>query len=238
MPLPSKCCRVAVHALCLLIAHSVPLHAARPLITDDARIVDPKSCQLETWVRRNVDSREYWALPACNPTGNLELSFGGAMTNELGSTHTTDVQVQAKTVFKPLEANGWAIGLAVGNLRHPGQRRDFASDLYGYVPASYSFANDRVVVHTNVGWLRPEDRSAHRFAWGIGAEVKLNERVYLIPEVFNQNGGRAHFQAGVRYWVIPGRMQVDATYGDRLGGGQGVRWYTLGMRLLSPAFLP
>ena len=26
--------------------------AARPMITDDARIVDPKSCQVEAWVRR------------------------------------------------------------------------------------------------------------------------------------------------------------------------------------------
>jgi hypothetical protein len=25
--------------------------AARPMLTDDARIVDPKSCQLESWVR-------------------------------------------------------------------------------------------------------------------------------------------------------------------------------------------
>ena len=26
-------------------------HAARPMLTDDARIVDPKACQLESWVR-------------------------------------------------------------------------------------------------------------------------------------------------------------------------------------------
>ena len=28
-------------------------HAARPMITDDARIVDAKSCQVETWSRFN-----------------------------------------------------------------------------------------------------------------------------------------------------------------------------------------
>ena len=46
-------------------------HAARPLITDDARTVDAYACQVESWVKNNRNSREYWALPACNFTGNL-----------------------------------------------------------------------------------------------------------------------------------------------------------------------
>jgi hypothetical protein len=57
-------------------------HAARPMITDDARIVDTKSCQIESWVKKSHDSTEYWALPACNFTGNLELTFGGAWSND------------------------------------------------------------------------------------------------------------------------------------------------------------
>ena len=39
--------------------------AARPLVTDDARIVDPKACQLETWTRFNRGSTEHWVQPAC-----------------------------------------------------------------------------------------------------------------------------------------------------------------------------
>lgn len=224
----------------MIVALTGPAQAARPLITDDARIVDPKSCQLETWVRRNVGSTEFWALPACNPTGNVELTFGGGMTRELGSTATTDVQVQAKTVFKTLESNGWGIGLALGNLRHPHTepRHDFAANLYGYVPTSFSFADDSVVLHTNIGAARPLERSAHRLTWGIGAEWKLHERFFVIPEIFNQTGGRPLFQAGLRYWIVPGRVQVDTTYGDRLGNSRAERWFSLGLRLLSPPFLP
>jgi hypothetical protein len=80
--------------------------AARPMITDDARIVDAKVCQLESWVKKTPDSTETWALPACNFTGNLELTLGGALTREDGQTRTTDVQAQGKTIFKPLEVNG------------------------------------------------------------------------------------------------------------------------------------
>ena len=75
-------------------------HAARPLITDDARLVDAKACQVESWVRTNKDSKEYWALPACNFTGNLELTFGGARTSEATGTRTTDIMLQGKPCSK------------------------------------------------------------------------------------------------------------------------------------------
>ncbi len=58
-------------------------HAARPMIVDDACIIDAKSCQLETWMKNNRDSAEYWALPARNFTGNLELTLGGCSRLEL-----------------------------------------------------------------------------------------------------------------------------------------------------------
>lgn len=229
--------RVAIHIACA--AAVGPASAARPLVTDDARIVDPKACQLETWVRRNTDSTEFWALPACNPTGNVELTFGGAMTRELGATHTSDVQIQAKTIFRPLEPNGWGVGAVLGNLRRPAEQgRDFTSNLYGYIPVSVSFAEDRVVMHVNAGMLRPESRSAHRATWGVGSEIRFGERFYFIPEVFNQTGGRPFFQTGLRYWIVPGRMQIDTTYGDRLGHSRGDRSFSVGFRLLTPAFLP
>ena len=58
-------------AFAIALAVPVVAHAARPMVTDDARIVDAKACQLESWVRHDPDSTQLWALPACNPTGNL-----------------------------------------------------------------------------------------------------------------------------------------------------------------------
>jgi hypothetical protein len=191
-------------------------------------------------MRRNQGSTEYWALPACNPTGNLELTIGGARTREFGETHTTDVQVQAKTLFKPLETNGWGTGIALGSLRHPRDESDrsLGASLYAYVPTSFSFVDDRFVVHTNLGTLRAEGESHHRFAWGLGAEMRVNASLFVIPEIFSQSAKGTHFQVGARYWVVPGRMQVDATVGDRVGRSNGERWFSLGVRLLTPAFLP
>lgn len=210
-------------------------HAARPMITDDARVVDAKACQLESWVKKTPDSTETWALPACNFTGNLELTLGGALTREDGQTRTTDVQAQGKTIFKPLEVNGWGTGLAVGMVRHP---RTDSRDWYAYVPTSFSFRDDAVVVHTNIGWLREGEARRDRLTWGLGTEARLAERTWLIAETFGQNQGKPFHQLGLRHWLVPDRVQLDATYGNRNGGESGERWFSIGLRLLSVPFLP
>lgn len=186
------------------------LQAARPMVTDDARIVDAQACQVESWVKRNPDSTEYWAQPACNFTGNLELSLGAAKGKDDHGTRTTDVVLQAKTLFKPLEPDGWGWGLAVGHVRH----------------------------HANVGWLHEREARRHRMTWGLGTEAQWSASSWLIAEVFGQHQGTPFYQVGIRHWLVPGHVQVDTTYGNRAGSGTQERWLSIGLRLLSPAFLP
>ena len=61
----------------LVIGLAMPgvVHAGRPLSTDDATILGPKDCQLETWVDRSRVATDFWAAPACNFGGNFEC-FG------------------------------------------------------------------------------------------------------------------------------------------------------------------
>ena len=211
--------------------------AARPFVTDDARLTTAGSCQLESWTRIYPNSEELWALPACNFSGNIELTLGGARTtNAVGST-TTDEVLQGKTLFKPMNTNGWGTGLAVGGIRHPGDGRA-VSELYAYMPTSFSFRDDTFFLHTNVGVLRNQVTSTARVTWGLGSETQLAARTWLIAETFQQKEGRPFFQAGVRHWIVPNHVQIDATVGNRFGSRTDERWFSIGLRLLSPAFLP
>lgn len=223
---------VASLSAALLVTHTA--HAARPMMTDDARIVDAKACQLESWVKLNRDSTEFWALPACNFTGNLELTVGGAITREAGHARTTDVVIQGKTLFKAMDPNGWGIGLAAGTVNHP---QAAARDWYAYVPASVSFNKDAVAVHANLGWQREGETRRNRLTWGLSTEVQLTERTWLIAETFGQNQGKPFHQFGVRHWLVPDRVQIDATYGNRNGSASTERWFSIGLRLLSVSFL-
>ena len=229
----------AAAALCLALAASVA-QAARPMITDDARLTDPKACQVESWVRQNRDSTEFWALPACNPTGNLELTLGAALVHQDGETRTTDVIAQAKTLFRPLEPGSWGWGLVAGYASKPAidSSRSLLGDAYAYVPASVSLAGDRVVAHVNLGWLHDRQAGRDYALWGLGTEVSIAPRTWFIGEAFGRSVGGASFQLGLRHWLLPGRLQLDATVGDRFDHGPATRWFSIGLRAISPAFIP
>lgn len=213
--------------------------AARPMVTDDARVTDPGACQVEAWTRRNVDSTEYWALPACNLVGNVEVTFGGAWVEEKGARAFTDQVVQAKTLIKPYEPGGWGIGFTAGTIRHP--RRESASgwpgDYYVNVPASIAAGSDDWVVHVNAGAVRRRDERRTITTWGVGSEVRLRPTLYLIPEAFVTDRGRPFVQAGLRYWIIPERVQMDATYGNRAVSDGRERWFSIGLRILTPPLI-
>lgn len=210
--------------------------AAGPLVTDEASIVDPGACQLETWFKRNRGSSETWTQPACNPTGNLELTLGGARTSDGGGTRTSDLVLQAKTIVKPLAPNGWGWGIMFGSNRHPdiGGTRDW----YATVPLSMSFNDDRLLVHANLGWLREQEQRRDRLTWGLASEAQIDARNGLIAEVFGQDQDRPFYQFGLRHWLLPERVQIDLTYGNRFGRDDAERWFSIGLRLLTPAFLP
>jgi hypothetical protein len=229
-------CALLLPALLL----SAPSQAARPMATDDARIVDAKACQVESWVRRNRHSTEFWALPACNPTGGAELTLGGAHQGgsaEDGPARNLGV-MQAKTLLKPLETNGWGVGLSVGLVER--LRTPRSGDPYLNLPMSWSLRDDHLFLHANLGWLREHERASqrHRLTWGLATEAQLHQRAWLIAETFGQQSGKPSFQFGLRLWLIPDRVQVDTTYGSRFGNHRDERWISIGLRLLTPAFLP
>ena len=56
-------------------------------------------------------------------------------------------------------------------------------------------------------------------------------------ETYGDNHHRHSYQGGVRVWIVPNRVQVDATVGTQAGDYGGSRWISIGMRLLSPPFL-
>lgn len=223
------------HHRALLFALSIfltsPVQAARPMTTDDARLTDAGACQVESWVHLHGEQREYWALPACNPGGNFELTLGGALAFNSGIQESGALVVQAKTLFKQLETNGYGIGLAAGYATQPGNGQ--SGSPYFYIPVSFSLADDRLVIHTNFGNLHERDTRKDRLTWGVGGELQTTSRLYVIAESYGQNKGSAYFQTGLRYWILPNHVQIDTTYGSQIGHIADQRWFSIGLRLIS-----
>jgi hypothetical protein len=224
--------RLLLPLLILLACWQGPAHAARPFMTDDARLATEGSCQLESWTRRYTDRTEYWALPACNPTGNLEVTVGGGHFRNPQAGASQDQVLQVKTLFNRMTPNGWGAGVALGQFRHPSAigGPNNLGNTFAYVPISVSFMDDRLVTHTNLGWSRDRQQQRDQFNWGMGVEYQATSRWLLIAEGFGDDRQKPFWQTGVRFSVVPGLFQIDATVGTQPTGGPGNRWLSLGLR--------
>jgi hypothetical protein len=214
-------------ALLSLLIAAAPAQAARPFVTDDARIVDKDGCQVETFVKdqRRFDEREFWFLPACNPWGT-ELTLGYIRVDSRPAGDSNTAVLQAKTLLKPLETNGAGYALTLGTFAG-----DKASPYVNGI-GSFSFAGDRVVLHANVGAIRDNVASLSRWTWGYGAEILLAApRLYGIVESYGQRAEKPTTHTGLRIWIIPNRVQVDTTVGAQNSAPER-RFGTVGLRVL------
>lgn len=194
-------------------------HGARPFVTDDARIVDRGGCQVETFYKeqRAYDGSEFWFLPACNPLG-FELTLGG---NRIDGDDSAILQ--AKFLLRPLETNGWGAALSVGA---------FSGQPYLNAIGSVSFADDRAVIHANAGAIRDDKADYVRGTWGLGLEALLvAPRLYGILETYGIRDEKPTLHAGLRFWIVPQRLQVDSTIGVQ-SADPDRRFYTIGLRIL------
>jgi hypothetical protein len=215
--------------------------AARPLVTDDARVVDPGACQLETWTRIGDAGDEFWALPACSVIANLEMTAGvGVLPAERGgSPEHPVVQLQAKTLFPGLGTNRVGVGLAVGTvLRAHDQldelNQDRLGEFYAYVPATVALLPERALVHLNLGARYRGEGAGGFMIWGVGTEVIVLGPFTAVAEVYGDAPGPSFTQAGLRISIVPDHVQIDATYGRRIPDGSDEEWATVGLRLISP----
>lgn len=223
----------AASLLFLIACMAQTAMAARPFVTDDARVVDEGGCQVETFVKRQdkLNEREFWFLPACNPWG-VELTAGRSWTDGTAPGDSRFNVLQAKTLLKALQTNGSGYALTLGAYRASPFRAAHTTNPYVNAIGSFSFADDRVVMHVNVGAVGDRQASMTRATWGLGAEVTLHPRLIGIVESYGQRADKPTFHYGLRVWVVPNRVQVDGTLGRQNSGPPERSFSSLGLRIL------
>lgn len=222
-----------VHVLCTFFLSVICSHAyaARPLVTDDARLTQAHSCQLESWTRAYTSGHELWAMPACNLDENLEITLGvGSYYNQAARYQTMDWIAQIKTLFKLLSDDGWGWGLAVGRVMHPDIQPgpNQLGNTYFYIPVSIAF--DHAVLHLNIGMQHDNQQNINKSTFGLGSEFKLGPRVLGIAELYGDQTQSPYLQMGMRYAISPDVFQMDTTIGQQMNGGHQSQWLSIGIR--------
>lgn len=216
----------------LLIAHAA--HGARPFVTDDARVVDEGGCQIETFIKqqRKLDEREFWFLPACNPFGRVELTAGRSWVDGSAPGDSRFNILQAKTLLKALQTNGSGYALTLGAFRVTPFQTTHTTNPYVNAIGSFSFADDRVVIHANLGAINDRQAGMTRATWGLGAEIAFHPRLYGILESYGQRADKPTMHYGLRVWIVPNRVQIDGTLGAQHSGPPERAFRSLGLRVL------
>lgn len=240
----------------LLVLASPPGFAARPFNTDDARVVDPDGYQIESYVKvqRGQKQTEFWFLPARNFGGALdrfEFTLGGNVVDPDPGGRSNLVVAQVKTLLRPLETNGIGFALSVGVSRlKPGSPGEVVItpfdittaggetststhyDPYLNAISSVSVLDDGVVLHFNAGATRNTSSNQTIGNWGVGAEIRVTDRVFGIAETYGVSDQKPAYQAGIRFWAIPSHWQIDGTYGWQHSSPANLRWVSIGVRIL------
>lgn len=202
------------------------LHAARPMNTDDARVVPYGHCQVETWSEFHFDkSSSIWALPGCNLFHDTEITLGG-----MTGLNSSALQFSVKKLFVNADKERWGIGIALGNIYSEDVAKVRGNDMYIYIPASVNFFNSRLVVHVNLGY-RLQDFRTNVFNVGLGTEVSLSDRIYFIGEVFYVYLDKPAYQFGLRTWIVEDMLQIDSTYGNTFENDGA--YISVGLRMIS-----
>lgn len=226
---PRSPIRSVAGLVCLLACAGA--HAGRPMVVDDATIVDPGACQLEAWTQRPQGQDELWAVPACR-VGAWELGLGlGRIWPDASDAYHLHA-LHAKTVFRPLQPNGWAVGLTIADQYRFGS--SLAGDVTVLVPLTVSLLDDRVRVHANAGWTRLHATRQSGALWALGSEWAAAGPLTLTLETYVFQRGHHYAQAGLSVQAIPDRLALDAGVGQRLGRGGLERYATVGLTWALP----
>lgn len=227
--------RAPVFALAL----SVPsAHAGQPLVTDDAAVVAPKTCQFEASVRATRDGALWSAQPACNFGGDVEWSAGAAHLAPDTDPSSTVAQLQLKAVlFRTANAEG-SFGALAGALRDTGAPHG-SSAYQGYYAKGLAswYPRDDLEFDFNVGAANVRGAGTYVLA-GVAATWTVTPDLQLLSEVFRDEPGASKFQLGLRLIVVRNRLEAYASCGNRFGRSSSSGFVVAGFRLQTPEFLP
>ncbi len=184
------------------------------------------------------DGREYWAQPACNFTGNLEIDVGGARAHPDAGESSSIVQIQAKTVFFPRADGAWSFGAAAGGARDTGAPHGSSAFQSYYARALASwYPQDDLEIDLNLGAANVYGSGTFALA-GAAIQYAVVANVQLLAEVFHDQPGPGQYQVGARWIVIPDRFEAYASYGNQFNGTSHQGSVIIGIRLQTPTFLP
>jgi hypothetical protein len=209
----------AVSAYCAGNAH----------IVDDSEVVEPGTCQLETWVTNAPPIGGFLNVaPACTFSSLPRLELGATFQHFWSEESRNELLGPSIKVNLVPEVTGVGLGLIfnAGVSLRTGDL-GLASIL---VPVSIPLG-ENARVNLNAGWsyIR-SDEARDALFYGAQIETKVGGEVLLMLEAFGRTGGDVGSQVGIRWRPHDGPIDFDFVVGG-LFDDLGTRFINIGVTL-------
>jgi hypothetical protein len=205
------------------------VHAGRPLNTDDAGTAAPAQCQLEAWVDSSGNSRNRHLAPACGLGAGLELGaefIDASPAAEQGQARNLDV----KWVPEWATWRTWQFGLRVdvNAAKTPDTGGRWRHQLSGLTALASLTLDEQWALHLNAGHARDHLARADATPYAAGIAWTPLQNWLLFAEIGGQDRAPLTQGAGLRWWLIPDRLSLDAAI-SRICGTAGSHTRSLGL---------
>lgn len=207
--------------------------AGRPLVTEDADVLERGQCEWETYAAREsgsaAPSSRGWATQAgCGFGHGTQAALAYGRFRAAGET-TPAWTLVGKTAWIPREGDGTGITVAwsLGAERAPGESWKHESTTVGLV-ATRTF-DARVTVHGNLGTARSEAARQFTTTWAAAAEWIALPGLDLMGEVYGDDRSRPWIGVGARY-ALSDRVSINASVAEQNDRPRARLW-TVGFKL-------
>ncbi|MBX3637379.1 MAG: hypothetical protein KF683_18580 [Rubrivivax sp.] len=202
-------------------ALNAPVHAGRPLATEDAGLLEPRACELEAFVGR---ARERDAPRLDAASLQVGCGFGlrsqaalGVGRESAAGERSRSLGLSGKTGLRDGgdDATSFALAWGLGAADAPGtSMRLETTYLTGVATLPLGGA---LALHANLGWSRSRSASASTTGWALALEHAGESGIDVMGEVFGDDRDRRPWvQVGVRASLLPERLWLDASAGVQL----------------------
>jgi len=201
-------------ALCI----ATTSHAGRPLVTEDAGVLEKGSCELETYARRLTER----AVPSSNGF-SLQYGCGVGMRTQVALAATMD-RADGATVRglafggKTSISDGgeadpsWTLAWGLTAEKSPGASLGHETTWLNGV-FSMPLGKD-LKLHANLGWTRAQSTHQSTTGWAVALERSTASGIDVMGEAFASDRDRApRLQVGLRWAAVPEKVFVDGSWG-------------------------
>lgn len=207
--------------------------AGRPLVTEDAGVLDAQACEVQAYALRQTERDASPAQGAhvdlaCGVGSGTQLGLGYQRIRQDGESNRT-LEFNGKTAIRAMseQETGLAVAYGYGQASNPGS--PLAHDQLVLRLAASRPVGD-FLVHGNLGLLRTRSSPRNNLVWALAAEREgALGPVDLAVEVFGDNRNPAWAQLAARWVLIKERLNLDASIGQQASGSR-PRLVTVGLK--------